>query len=148
MAMRPVGDKVPATQKVSLDKEFEQLRMVVESAYDNAVTIDEAEKLASRFLSVQLKIAEKLSSLDLDSRMRKSGVKAKRAEVYQSECSKYEKKPSDSVLEAAIEVNPEVREEQKLFDEADSRKESLETYLGIFKDAHIFFRGIAKGRFE
>lgn len=143
MAMKKVEP-----QRNGLDKEFEELKAIVESAYESAVDMMEAERLAARFLSAQMQIASELAKVDLDARMRKSGVKAVRAEVYKTEMAKYDKKPSDSVLEAEVNSSEIVRAEQDAFDKVDSRNEILNIYLGIFKDAHIFFRTVSKGKFD
>jgi hypothetical protein len=131
-----------------LDADMAVLEKDVQRAYDESITLEEAERLAAKVLTVQLKIARELAVMDLNSRMRKNGLKAKRAEAYMAECNKSEKKPAEGYLDNVITLDAGVKEAQANFDETDSRKESLAIYLGIFKDAHIYFRGIAKGRFE
>lgn len=160
MVMKMVGEptKIPPSRAVAVapapevpdtrDEEFSELQGILHQAYEGSVTIEDAERYAALFLETQMKIATRLQRADLDARMRKSGVKATRAKVFQAECAKSDKKPSDSVLEAAIEVSEEVRTEQQNYDNADSTREMLQTYLGIFREAHIYFRGISKGRYE
>ena len=130
------------------ENEFSELKAIVEKAYAEGTTLEEAERLAAHFLGAQMRVAEELAQIDLDSRMKKSGLKAIKAAVYMEAVSKADKKPAEGWLENHVALNELVGEAQTSFDTADSRKVSLEVYLGIFKDAHIYFRGIAKGRFE
>lgn len=127
---------------------IQQLTDEIKAAYESSVTIEEAEKLAGKFLHAQLLVAEKLHQADLDARMRKSGVKALKAAVYLEAATKTEKKPSDVMLMALVDSDKLVLDEQGSFDKAEVDKNALENYLSVFREAHIFFRGVAKGRFE
>lgn len=120
----------------------------IQSAYTEGVTLDEAEKLASEFLYAQLQVSERLKAADLDSRMRKTGVKAVRAAIYMDAATKTDKKPSDVLLEATVNMNELVQGEQNDFDAAEADRDELERHYNIFREAHIHFRGIAKGKFE
>lgn len=126
----------------------EELTGHIKSASEANVTMQYAETLAARFLFGQIQIAEALEHYDLDSRMKKNGLKAVKAAVYLENASKGDKKPSDVLLNAIVDRDDIVVGEQNRFDEAEVNKLALERYFGIFKDAHIYFRGIAKGRFE
>lgn len=125
-----------------------RLTAKITDAYTVGVTLEEAEKLACEFLAAQIEVAETLRDADLDSRMKKSGVKAVRAAVYMEAATKGEKKPSDVLLEAHVNMNDLVAGEQRAFDEAEVERDRLQNYLNIFRDAHIHFRAVAKGRFE
>ena len=131
-----------------ITKLCQELETVVQDAYENGVTLTEAEKLAAKMLGAQIAIARALENTDLDARMRKNGVKAIKAAVYMDELTKHEKKPAEGFLEHAVNLNKMVADEQTAYDTADARKDALFTYLGIFKDAHIYFRGVAKGAFN
>ena len=130
-------------QKLCLELEEE-----IKSAYESSVTMEEAEKLAGKFLYAMIQVSKELQEEDLSSRMRKAGLKAVKAAVYLDSCSKSEKKPTEAQLEAFINTNELVAGEQKRFDESESRRDSLQNYFNIFKEAHVHFRGISKGRFE
>lgn len=127
---------------------IEKLSNKIKEAYESIVTVEEAEKLAGEFLHAQIIVAKELENMDLDSRMKKNGLKAVKATIYLEECSKTEKKPSDTFLSAKVDQNELVVSQQDEFDKAEVSRDSLQNYFNIFKDAHIFFRGIAKGRFE
>ena len=130
-------------------KEYcDKLEQKIEEAYESGVTIPEAEKLAAGFLSANNKVSDKLKDIDLDRRMRKSGVKAIRAAIKLDELDKAEKKPTESVLEALVDSNEIVQKQQEGFDNAEVEKEWLERKFKIFHEAHLYFRGISKGRFE
>lgn len=125
-----------------------KLEAKIKAAYEAGTTLDQAEKLAAEFLHAQLIVGSELQQADLDARMRKSGVKAIRAAVYLDGATKGDKKPSDVLLEAVINSDKIVQGEQDALDSAEVRRNSLDNYLTVFREAHIFFRGIAKGRFE
>jgi len=125
-----------------------QLETSIESTYNEGVTMEVAEKLAAKFLSAQLMISKELTKADLDSRMRKSGLKAIRAAVYMTEATKGDKKPTELMLTSLIDSNEIVAGEQNSFDTAETSKEELQRYYDIFQNAHIYYRGIAKGNFN
>lgn len=125
-----------------------KLEAKIKAAYEGGTTLDQAEKLAAEFLHAQIVVGAELQSADLDARMKKSGVKAIRAAVYLDGATKGEKKPSDTLLEAVINSDKIVQGEQDSLDLAEVRRNTMENYMSIFREAHIFFRGIAKGRFE
>lgn len=125
-------------------KTCKELEDKIRESYESSVTLDQAEKLAAEFLYAQMKVAEILQEVDLDSRMRKSGNKAIRAAVYLAEAGKGDKKPSDVMLNAMVDTSPEVSQSQDAFDHAEADKNFWENYYQIFREAHIFYRGLAK----
>lgn len=118
------------------------------NAYESACTIEEAEKLAAKFLSAQLRLANQLRTADLDARMRKAGLKAIKATVYMEAATSSEKKPTEAALASMVDSNKIVMGEQASFDKAEVDKDLLQNYFQVFREAHVFFRGISKGRFE
>lgn len=128
--------------------EFAELITVVQAAYRTGTTLEEAEKHAARFLEAQLNVASELAKLDIDARMKKNGMKAAKAQVYLDLCGKSEKKPSDTFLEQQVTLDKTANVAVDLYEYADARRENLMLFLGIFKDAHIYFRGIAKGNYS
>jgi len=127
---------------------YKELEQDIRNAYESSPTIEEAEKLAAKFLAAQMALSADLKQVDLDSRMKKSGLKAIRAAVYLQKASEGDKKPSDVMLNAMVDSDPVVGESQLSFDKAEVSKNHLENYLSVFHEAHIYFRGLAKGRFE
>lgn len=126
----------------------QKLETKIINAYEEGVSMPEAEKLAAEFLAAQLKVSSELAKLDLDSRMRKSGVKAIRAAIYLDAASKGDKKPTEAALAATLDSNDLVAGEQERFDIAEVDKNELERIYSIFQNGHIYFRGIAKGAFN
>lgn len=120
----------------------------IKDSYENGVTLEEAERLAGEFLYAMMQVSSELKRADLDSRMKKSGVKAIRAITYLDAASKGDKKPTEAALAATIENNSLVSKEQDAFDTAEVNVEDLNRLYHIFKEAHIHFRGIAKGKFD
>lgn len=127
--------------------QLKELEDIIKMSYENGVTLEEAEKLAARFLYEQMKVSDELKKLDLDARMRKSGVKAIRAAIYMEAATKDPKKPSDVMLEAIVNIHELVQGEQNELDKAEVERAALERYYDIFANAHIFFRTIARGNF-
>lgn len=128
--------------------QLEGLKNKIKKTYEEGVTLEQAEKLAGEFLVAQMKIANDLMNADLDARMKKSGLKAIKAAVYMSEVDKSEKKPSDTLLEQVVNQDKQVMAQSDLLDSAEVLRDALNNYKSIFHEAHIHFRGIAKGRFE
>jgi hypothetical protein len=127
---------------------YQDLLELVKKSYEEGVTLDEAEKLAGRFLGAMMTISGELKVADLDARMRKAGLKAVKAAILLEEVRKADKKPADSLLQAMVDVNELVTGEQTAFDEAEVARDELQNLLNTFKEAHVHFRGISKGRFE
>lgn len=129
-------------------KMVQELEKLIEVTYEEGITLDEAEKLAANFLHAQLAVSRELTKADLDSRMRKSGVKAIRGAVLLDIVNKSDKKPTDSILSSQIDTDKMVLSEQGSYDEAEVQKAELERLYDVFGNAHIYYRGIAKGKFE
>jgi pyruvate/2-oxoglutarate dehydrogenase complex dihydrolipoamide dehydrogenase (E3) component len=127
---------------------FESLKKVIERAYQEGVTVQEAEKYAAQTLLARMEIAENLRALDLDARMKKHGVKAVRGQAYLEEVGKHEKKPTESMLEASVNLNELVKAEETEYAVAEVNSDYAHALLDIFKDAHLYFRSIMKGTFE
>ena len=140
MAMKEIGTEAAGP--------FAELEADITSAYEGSVTVDDAEKLAAKFLAAMMKLTAMLKKVDLDSRMKKSGLKAVKAAIYMAEATKTDKKPSDTMLGAMVDRSPLVQTSQSELDTAECSREELERYFSIFKEAHVYFRGIAKGKFE
>lgn len=126
----------------------EELTKDIQDAYEQGVTLEQAERLAAKFLGAQITVGEELRKCDLDARLKKSGLKAAKAAVYLDEATKDVKKPSDVMLGALVDSNELVLGEQKRLDEAEVLRDELQNYLNVFRDGHIYYRSLAKGRFE
>ena len=123
---------------------YDDLKREIERAYNGDVTITDAERLAAKFLLAKMEIAAELAVVDLDSRMKKNGLKAKRATVYMGAVASADKKPSDTLLENHCNLDPGVQLSMNEFEEADAKRESLKIYMDIFLNAHIYFRSLSR----
>lgn len=123
----------------------ERLSEEIKNSYEESITMEQAEKLAGKFLHAQIAVSNALRDADLDARMKKSGVKAIKAAIYHEEVSKADKKPSDTFLQNIIDLNETTKQEQDLLDSAEVERDLLHNYLTIFKDAHVHFRQISRG---
>lgn len=127
-------------------KQFcEQLESKIKKSYEEGVSLEEAESLAAEFLHAQIRVSEEIQTQDLDARMRKSGLKAIRAGVYTAACTKSDKKPTESALEHLLNSDEIIQQEQKSLDKAEVARDNLERYYDIFREAHLYYRQIAKG---
>ncbi len=127
---------------------YSELVKEIKDAYEAGITMEAAEKLAGKFLYGQIQVSSELLSSDLDARMRKSGTKAIKSAVRTEELKKHEKKPTEGFLEDVVNLSELVQGEQERLDTAEVYRDYLQNLLSIFKDAHIHFRSVAKGRFE
>lgn len=124
------------------------LEKKIQKSYEEGITMEEAEKLAGEMLHAQMQLSSLLRSADLDSRMKKNGVKAAKAAAYLGSIPADGKKPTEAQLEHLVNTDKAVNVEQKHFDEAEVGRDNLDRYYNIFRDAHIHFRSIAKGKFD
>lgn len=127
---------------------IKELEEVIVSVYETGVTLEEAEKLAGRFLHAQLQVSTLLKEADLNARMRKSGLKAVKAAAYTNIVGKSDKKPTEAAIDAMITSDEIVDSEQQGFDKAEVERDELERVYNVCREAHVYLRGIAKGRFE
>lgn len=123
----------------------ELLESKIVSTYESGVTLETAERLAAEFLHAQMQVSIELKTASLDAKMRKSGMKALRATLYLSECQKGDKKPTEATLSSLLDSNELIQGEQQALDTAEVNKEEFERYYDIFVNAHIYFRGVARG---
>ncbi len=124
------------------------LEAKIKASYEEGVTLDEAEKLAGEFLYAQLQVSQQLATLDLDARMKKTGVKAVRAAIYMDAATKPEKKPTEAALSATVDMNDVVQSEQNSLDTAEVEYAELQRIFSVFKEGHVHFRQLSKGKFE
>lgn len=127
---------------------FKELETQIQSSYTEGVTIDEAEKLAGKTLHAQILVSRELQKVSLDGRIRKSGVKAIRAAVYLDIVQKSDKKPTEAQISAMLDSDKIIVAEQEGLDQAEVTVDELERQYSILQNAHIFFRGVARGKFE
>lgn len=133
---------------MKLSEQLKALEDRIKDSYVNGTTVEDAERLAAEFLHAQMLVSKALKSISLEARMKKQGVKAIRAAVYLDEVRKADKKPSDVLLGAMIDSNDLVSSEETAFHEAEEERDELERYYNIFRESHIYYRGIGKGRYE
>lgn len=129
----------------NLQKLKESLEIKIQNTYETGVTVLEAEKLSAEFLNAMLMVSGRLTTVSLDARMKKSGVRAVRSAVLLDEISKVEKKPTESVLSAILDSNEIVASSQKELDLAEVEVEELKRLYDIYNNCHIFYRTITKG---
>lgn len=136
-------------KKLTFEEQLKVLEDKIKATYEEGVSLDEAEKLAAEFLHAQIVVSNELKKEDLNCRMNKSGNKAIRAAVYIAILSEADgKRPTEAQIAALVETDPSVKIQQKSLDDSEVKVGELERYYSIFQNAHIYYRGIAKGKFE
>ncbi len=130
------------------DKMYETIKSEIMRAYEEGVSMPEAEKLAALTLAARIEISEEIKAADLDAKMRKQGVKAVRGGFYLKIIKREEKKPTEAMIAAEIETYEEVNAEEAQLSVAEVESARLKSMLDLFKDAHLYFRQICKGTFE
>lgn len=127
---------------------IKDLSSKIQAAYSEGVSMSEAECLAGEFLGAMISLSGQLREADLNARMRKTGVKAVKAAVYLAQIQAADKKPSDVLLGAKVDMDAMVIKEQESLDTAEVDRDELERSYNICREAHLHFRGLAKGRYE
>ncbi len=130
-----------------MKNQLQELEQILINAYEGETTLQEAERLAARFLVAQMQVSGALRNADLDSRMKKTGTKALRAALYLNIVGQAEKKPTEAQIAATIDTDKMVEDAQTELDAAEVEREDLRRYYDIFQNAHVYMRGIAKGSF-
>lgn len=120
----------------------------IKETYEKSITIEQAEEFAAELLYTQMLLSSQIKKADLDRRMKRTGLKSIRAALRLEIASKGEKKPTEATIDAMVDSNELYVGEQNRFDEAEVNTEELERIFNIIKEAHIYYRGVAKGRFE
>ncbi len=120
----------------------------IQNAYEFSPTVQESEKLAAKFLSAMIKVGQEYRTASLDARMRKTGLKAVKAAIYMEAATKGEKKPTEVALAAIEDTNELVNGEQVAFDTAEVGAAEIGNLLSVAREAHIYFRGLSKGKYE
>lgn len=133
---------------MKFQEKLKALEKKIIDTYEAGVSLDEAEKLAAEFLHAQISVSSELTKADLDARMKKSGNKAVRSTAYLEIVSAADKKPTEAQISAFIETDKAVAGQQDLLDKAEVALAELERYYDIFTQAHVYYRNLAKGRFE
>lgn len=132
----------------SISQLCDDLTNDLKNAYEQSTTMQDAEKLAAKFLHAQMIIARELTLVDLSARMKKAGSKSIRGAVYMEHATKGDKKPSDVFIQAEVDQDQRVKLNQGEQDSAEVEAEALQNYLNIFREAHVYYRGIAKGTYS
>lgn len=140
----PIPEDMPPVPNLSAAAQFAELRNDVLRAYEQGVSLEEAERLAAKFLHAQMNVAEMIRSTDLDARMKKNGYKTIRAKVYLDIVQSSDKKPTETMLDSIITTNALVAAAQDSHEQADVDTEALQRYFDIFRDAHIYYRTLSK----
>ncbi len=132
---------------MTFHEKCKQLEAKIIQTYTTGVSLEEAEKLAAEFLSAMLMVSDELKKADLSARMRKTGVKAVRAALYQDAVKGQDKRPTVDAINYFIDSSDTYISEQNGYDEAEVDKASLDRYYDVFNNAHIFYRGVSRGNF-
>lgn len=124
-----------------------ELRKAHKSQYD----VQEAERTAALCLDAQEKLVYFLSEAELIAKERKMNIESVEGDRYLFYKYSYkidgkEAKLSDAVAQKLVDKDEDVLKAKREQIEAEANFSKWRNLFGILKDAHIFFRGIAKGK--
>lgn len=131
-----------------MSKAYESLVELIETAAEEGVTIEVAERTAGAALLVMETLSSQLTFLDRETRMRKRGLKAIKSAVRLAETKKYDKKPTEGALDDAVNLDETVQKEEAAFDDSEVMTQEVERQFGIAKETHLYFRGLSKGAYS
>lgn len=138
------------TNSDSVEFIIEQISVEFKAAHHSRYEPKQAELTAALCLEAQKQLAQFLSDSELLSKERKSEVERVEAERYffYKENKNSTEKVTDVALNRMVAKDPEVMiaKKEQYMAEADFGK--YKNLFGVLKDAHIFFRGLAKGNSE
>jgi hypothetical protein len=126
-----------------------ELKVAHETKYDSA----EAEKTAALCLRALTELSEFLAEADLISKEKKSDLESTSGERYMFYKFNYKLdgnsvKLSDEGVGHLVAQDPKVKKAKSELYQAESDSNKWKNLFGMLKDAHIFFRGLSKGRLD
>lgn len=127
---------------------YKSLEQKIIKAYTEGTNLVDAESLAAEFLEAQIKVSEELKEESIRHRMLKADLKERAASVLYAAATAGDKKPSDSILQALVDKDPGVKEAYQVHIVAEEHANELERLYNIFRESHVYFRGISRGKFE
>lgn len=140
------------TNSDSVEFIIEQISIEFKAAHHSKYEPKKAELTAALCLEAQKQLAQFLSDAELLSKERKSEVERVEAEKYfyykENQKKSDEKSYSDVALNRLVAKDQEVVSAKKEQYQAEADFGKYKNLFGVLKDAHIFFRGLAKGNSE
>lgn len=127
---------------------YKYLEQKIIQTAQEGVTPMVAETIAAEFLSAQIQVSEELKVTAIKAKLLKSILKEERAKLLYKEATTPDKKPSDSILQAVVDKDQNVLYCQKNFDTGEEDAKELERLYDIFRESHIYYRGVSKGKFD
>lgn len=129
---------------------IEMISTEFKAAHHSKYEPKKAELTASLCLEAQKQLAEFLSDSELLSKEKKSEVERIESEryFYYKENKKSDEKMTDVALNRLVAKDSEVVSAKKEQYQAEADFNKYKNLFGVLKDAHIFFRGLAKGNNE
>lgn len=130
---------------------YQELRADLKLVSDEGVSLEDAERLAAKFADALLELGGMDGHIQravLDAKLKKGSYKTFRAKVYLDTVNASEKKPTETMIESIILTNADVSKAEDAYHKAEEYAESLKRTYDVFRDVHIYFRGVAKGAFN
>jgi len=125
-----------------INKISKELKIAHSQKYDAT----QAELTAALVLDAQKELSEFLSDAELISKEKKAEVERVEAERYYFYKENSESKTSDVALTRLVSKDELVLTAKKEQYSAESDFSKYKNLFGMLKDAHVFFRGLAKGK--
>lgn len=139
------------TNSDSVEFIIEQISTEFKAAHHSKYEQKKAELTAALCLEAQKQLAQFLSDAELLSKEKKAEVERVEAEryfYYKGNKKNSDEKITDTALNRMVAKDSEVLSAKKEQYAAEADFGKYKNLFGVLKDAHIFFRGLAKGNNE
>lgn len=144
----PLEDEPEDSRAEKVMKLIGAISVEVNSAHKEKYDQEEAEKTAALCLEAQIELAEFLSDSEFLAKESKAEVERKESEQYFYYKGKAVGKTSDAALKQEVARDKEVLAAKKTQFQAEADYNKWRNLFGFLKDAHHYFRGVAKGKSE
>jgi len=141
----------PETRAERVERLVGEVTKEIRKVHKTQYSQEESEKTAALALEAQFELTEFLSEAELISKEKKLEVEHAEAEKYiQFKTSPPDGivKPTDQAIKALVSKDVEVNQAKKAQYKSEADYNKWKNLFGTLKDAHILFRGLAKGKNE
>jgi hypothetical protein len=131
--------------KMSLEDLITKCLSETQAFQNGSYAIDKADKTAAMFLEAQLRLGYYLEEVELNAKNLKNQITKIEAEKYFEYKLANTGKVTEGVLTNSVAKDDAVVLAKKLAAEAESTLKKWAYISNTLKDAHVFFRTVAKG---
>jgi hypothetical protein len=134
------------SHKTRVEDLIKQVSIELNIAHSKKYDAVQAELTAALILEAQKELSEFLADAELISKEKKAEVERVEAEQYFFYKGSQKEKTTDVALTRLVSKDRSVLEAKKQQYEAESDFSKYKNLFGMLKDAHVFFRSLARGK--